>query len=175
MNESKSNKLSTSQGQGLPSKPAVGAAHLNLTTALQAGDLNQTGIPQGLILASNVAIGVGSPRTTKALQPGKSTQSSPFQDDRTSVTLDTSIGSLKVIKEAAEAIPQFGGSIKATCGIMVLVLEIVKRCKENRDGWRNLAEVMQEKNQSVISLLDLYRQAPQDYELLLEQANRYQK
>ncbi|PVF92051.1 TPR-like protein [Serendipita vermifera] len=175
MDKSKDDEYSISQGPDPASEPAVGATDPDLAPPLQDGDLTQNGIPQTPVLASNTETEVGGPRTTNNLQPGESTQSSPLEGDRTGVALDTSIGSLKAIKEAAESIPQFGDPIKATCGIMVLVLETVKKCKDGRNEWRDFAEVMQEKNQSIISLLDLYREAPQDYERILEQANRYQK
>lgn len=51
----------------------------------------------------------------------------------------------------------------------------IKGCKENRDGWRELAEIIQEKNQRVISLLGLLAQAPEQYAAGLEHANKYQK
>ncbi|PVF91547.1 hypothetical protein CPB86DRAFT_830534 [Serendipita vermifera] len=95
--------------------------------------------------------------------------------DTLDVTIDTSINTIKGLKEIAEAIPTIGGSLKATCGVMVLVLENIKRCKENRERWRELAEIMEEKNQRVISLLGLYAQSPQKYTNALEQVNRYQR
>lgn len=54
---------------------------------------------------------------------------------------------------------------------MILVLENIKRCKENRHGWRELAEIMQDKNHLVIRLLGFYAQAPEKYADALEQAN----
>ncbi|CAG8607665.1 5766_t:CDS:2, partial [Acaulospora colombiana] len=88
--------------------------------------------------------------------------------------LSSSITSLKAIKEAAEGIPQVGRSIEATSDAMILVLETIRKCKGNRDGWRELAEIIQEKNQRVISLLRLYSEAPDKYNDVLEQANKYQ-
>ncbi|PVF99244.1 TPR-like protein [Serendipita vermifera] len=58
---------------------------------------------------------------------------------------------------------------------MILVLGNIKRCKDTRGGWRELAEIMQDKNQRVISLLGLYAQAPEKYADVMEQANKYQK
>ncbi|PVF92083.1 hypothetical protein CPB86DRAFT_239746 [Serendipita vermifera] len=130
---------------------------------------------QSLALASNPALGVASPSLSAALQPGNLAQRRPSLVDRTDVALSSSITSFKAIKEAAEAIPQVSGPIKATCGVMVLVLETIRRCKDNRDGWRELAEIMQDKNQRVVSLLGLYAQAPEKYEDVLEQANKYQR
>ncbi|CAG8771064.1 10353_t:CDS:2, partial [Acaulospora colombiana] len=126
-------------------------------------------------LTSNPAPGVAYADVTVPLQRSSSIQSNTTQVDRTDVALDISIASFKTIKEAAEAISQFGGPIKATCGIMILVLEAVKMCKNNREGWRELAEIMEDKNQSVISLLELYGQAPEENERILKQANKYQK
>jgi hypothetical protein len=78
-------------------------------------------IYQGLILASNPAISFAHPGITAALQLDNS---GPPQLDPTNVALDTSITSFKGIKEIAEAVPTIGGSLKATCGVMVLVLEL---------------------------------------------------
>ncbi|CAG8626182.1 15534_t:CDS:2, partial [Acaulospora colombiana] len=83
------------------------------------------------------------------------------------VSLDTSITTFKGIKEISETIPTIGGPLKATCGVM--------RCKDNRERWRDLAEIMEEKNQRVVSLLGLYAQAPGRYVGALDQANRYQR
>ncbi|PVF91123.1 hypothetical protein CPB86DRAFT_792264, partial [Serendipita vermifera] len=132
-------------------------------------------IRQTLVLTSNPVLGVASPTLSAALQPSSLAHPRPSQLDRADVALSSSITSLKAIKETAEAIPQVGGPIKATCGVMILVLETVRRCKDNREGWRELAEIMQDKNQRVISLLELYAQAPEKYEDVLEQASKYQR
>ncbi|PVF94730.1 hypothetical protein CPB86DRAFT_740055 [Serendipita vermifera] len=129
----------------------------------------------GLTIVSNLAIGIACPLLTTALLPGSLTQSSLLELDRTSIALNTSITSFKAIKEATDDLPNVGGPLKATCGVMILVLESIKRCKNNREGWRELAEIIQDKNQRVISLLELYSKAPGKYRDILEQAARYQK
>ncbi|PVF92053.1 TPR-like protein [Serendipita vermifera] len=132
-------------------------------------------IHQGLLAASNSAVGFAAPHLIGALKPGELIKASSFQLDRTDVAVNSAITSFKVVKEAAEALPQFGGPIKATCGVMILVLGTLKACKDNREGWREIAEIMQDKNQRVISLLELYAQAPEKYKNVLEQANKYQR
>jgi hypothetical protein len=142
---------------------------------------------RGLLLASNPAIGVACPGLTTALQSGNS---EALRSDYTNVALDASIMSFKGIREIAEALPKIGESLKATCGVMILVLETIKvistvidvkaayidlDVQTNRDGWRELAEIMQDKNRRVVSLLGLYAQAPENYGDILEQANKYQK
>jgi hypothetical protein len=84
---------------------------------------NAPSIHQGLILASNPVISFAHPGITAALQLDNS---GPPQLDLTNVALDTSIMSFKGIKEIAEAVPTIGGSLKATCGVMVIVLETIK-------------------------------------------------
>jgi hypothetical protein len=81
---------------------------------------------QGLLLASNVAVTLAHPSLTSALQPGSSTQVGLARSDRTDVALDASITTLKAMKEVAESIPSIGGPLKATCGVMVLVLQTIK-------------------------------------------------
>ncbi|PVF99247.1 hypothetical protein CPB86DRAFT_299159, partial [Serendipita vermifera] len=132
-------------------------------------------IRQSLALASNPALAVASPSLSAALQPDNLAQRRPSLVDRTDVAINSSIASFKAIKEAAEAIPQVGSPIKVTSNVMILVLETIRRCKDNRDGWRELAEIMQDKNQRVTSLLGVYAQAPEKYEDVLEQAIKYQK
>jgi hypothetical protein len=80
-------------------------------------------IHRGLVLASNPAISFARPNLTATLQLDNS---DPPQLDLTNVALDNSITSFKGIKEIAEAVPTIGGSLKATCGVMVLVLETIK-------------------------------------------------
>ncbi|PVF91549.1 hypothetical protein CPB86DRAFT_878456 [Serendipita vermifera] len=128
-----------------------------------------------LVLPANTATAVARPELAQAIHPGESSVSAQVQPDGTDVALDTSITTLRAIKEAAEAIPTAGGPLKATCGVLILVLETIKRCKENREKWQELAEILEEKNQRVVSLLGLYAQAPEKYVGALEQANRYQR
>ncbi|PVF99235.1 TPR-like protein [Serendipita vermifera] len=134
-----------------------------------------SGIGQFLALASNPALGVASPSLLAALQPDNLAQFPSLQVDRTDLAINSSITSFKAIKEVAEAVPQVGGPIKATCGVMILALETIRKCNHNRDGWRELAEIIQDKNQRVTSLLGLYAQAPDRYADVLEQANKYQE
>ncbi|PVF99249.1 TPR-like protein [Serendipita vermifera] len=132
-------------------------------------------IRRALGLASNPVIVIASTSSVAAVPTGTLTESDHFQPGRTDVALDASIASFKAIKEIAGVVPNIGASLKATCGVMILVLENIKRCKENRHGWRELAEIMQDKNYLVIRLLGLYAQAPEKYADALEQANQYQK
>jgi hypothetical protein len=55
------------------------------------------------------------------------------------------------------------------------MLTFTQQCKDNREGWRELAEIMEEKNQRVVSLLELYARAPERYTVTLEQAKKYQR
>jgi hypothetical protein len=81
---------------------------------------------QGLLLASNVAVTLAHPGLTAALRPGSSTQASLGRSDSTDVALDASITTFRTMKEVAESIPSIGGPLKATCGVMVLVLQTIK-------------------------------------------------
>ncbi|PVF99233.1 hypothetical protein CPB86DRAFT_814029 [Serendipita vermifera] len=132
-------------------------------------------IHKNLALVSNPALAVASPALSAALQPAHLAQSGRLQLDRTDVAISSSIMSFKTIREVSEAIPQFGGPIKATCGVMIVILETIRRCRDNRDGWRELDEIMQDKNQRAISLLEWYTQAPEKHKEIIEQANKYQK
>jgi hypothetical protein len=90
---------------------------------MNAHKQNAPSIHRGLILASNTAISFARPNLRVTLQLDNS---DPPQLDLTNVALDKSITSFKGIKEIAEAVPTIGGSLKATCGVMVLVLETIK-------------------------------------------------
>ncbi|PVF99230.1 TPR-like protein [Serendipita vermifera] len=131
-------------------------------------------IHRALALTSNPVIGFASTGLSETIQPGNLTQSGPLRLDYTDVVINSSITSFKIMKESAEALSEFGGPIKATCGIMILVLETIQTCQSNREGWSELAEIMRDKNRRVVSLLELYAQAPEKYKDLLEQANKYQ-
>jgi hypothetical protein len=78
---------------------------------------------RGLLLVSNPAIGFACPGLTTALQSGNS---EALRSDDTNFALDASITSFKGIKEISEALPKIGESLKATCGVMILVLETIK-------------------------------------------------
>jgi hypothetical protein len=78
---------------------------------------------RGLLLASNPPIGFACPDLGTALQ---SNNSEPLRSDHTTAALDASILSFKGIREISEALPKIGDSLKATCGVMILVLEIIK-------------------------------------------------
>jgi hypothetical protein len=78
---------------------------------------------RGLLLVSNPAIGFACPGLTAVLQSGNS---EALRSDDTNVALDASITSFKGIKEISEALPKIGESLKATCGVMVLILETIK-------------------------------------------------
>ncbi|KAG8821065.1 hypothetical protein FRC17_009938 [Serendipita sp. 399] len=95
--------------------------------------------------------------------------------DRVDLSLDLSITGFKTLKEAAEVIPVAGEPLKAICGIMVLILQLAKRCNENREGWERLAVIAREKNESIIALLTLYGKAPQQYPSAERQAIDYQR
>ncbi|KAG8834847.1 hypothetical protein FRC17_006779, partial [Serendipita sp. 399] len=95
--------------------------------------------------------------------------------DRVDLSLDLSIAGFKTLKEAAEVIPVAGAALKATCGIMVSILQLAKRCKENREGWEKLAIVVQEKNESITVLIQLYAKAPSQYPSAQRHASEYQQ
>jgi hypothetical protein len=83
-------------------------------------------VHRGMLLASNVAVALANPGLTEALRSGGSTQASLARSDRTDVALEASITTFRTMKEAAESIPSIGGPLKATCGVMVLVLQTIK-------------------------------------------------
>ncbi|KAG8809817.1 hypothetical protein FRC17_003232 [Serendipita sp. 399] len=99
----------------------------------------------------------------------------PSRVDRVDISLDLSIAGFKTLKEAAEVIPVAGAALKATCGIMISILQLAKRCKENREGWEKLAVITMEKNDSITSLIKLYAKAPAQYPSAERQANEYQR
>ncbi|KAG8805973.1 hypothetical protein FRC17_005247, partial [Serendipita sp. 399] len=99
----------------------------------------------------------------------------PSKVDRVDISLDLSIAGFKTLKEAAEVIPVAGAALKATCGIMVSILQLAKRCKENREGWEKLAVITMEKNESITALIKLYAKAPAQYPSAERQANEYQR
>jgi hypothetical protein len=78
---------------------------------------------RGLLLVSNPAIGFACPGLTRALQSGNC---EALRSDDTNAALDALITSFKGIKEISEALPKIGESLKATCGVMILVLETIK-------------------------------------------------
>ncbi|KAG8806929.1 hypothetical protein FRC18_005834 [Serendipita sp. 400] len=95
--------------------------------------------------------------------------------DRLDLSLDLSIAGFKTLKEAAEVIPIVGGPLKASCGIMVSILQLAKRWKENQEGWEKLSDIMRERNESIGALLDLYSKAPTEYPSAERQAKEYQR
>ncbi|KAG8823620.1 hypothetical protein FRC17_009284, partial [Serendipita sp. 399] len=50
----------------------------------------------------------------------------PNSLDRVDLSLDLSIAGFKTLKDAAEVIPVAGAALKATCGIMVSILQLAK-------------------------------------------------
>ncbi|KAG8809787.1 hypothetical protein FRC17_003244 [Serendipita sp. 399] len=58
---------------------------------------------------------------------------------------------------------------------MVSILQLAKRCKENREGWEKLAIVIQEKNESITALIQLYAKAPSQYPSAQRHASEYQR
>ncbi|KAG8822393.1 hypothetical protein FRC17_009571 [Serendipita sp. 399] len=95
--------------------------------------------------------------------------------DRLDLSLDLSIAGFKTLKEAAEVIPVAGAPLKAICGIMASILQLAKRCNENREGWERLEVIAREKNESIIALLKLYGKAPKEYPDAERQAIDYQR
>ncbi|KAG8818906.1 hypothetical protein FRC18_012275 [Serendipita sp. 400] len=95
--------------------------------------------------------------------------------DSLDLSLDLSIAGFKTLKEAAEVIPVAGGPLKTTCGIMISILQLAKLCKENREGWEKLSDMMREKNESIKALLDLYSKAQEEYPSTERQAKEYQR
>jgi hypothetical protein len=83
-------------------------------------------VHRGMLVASNVAVALANPGLTAALRSGESTQASLARSDHTDVVLDASITTFRTMKEVAESIPSIGGPLKATCGVMVLVLQTIK-------------------------------------------------
>jgi hypothetical protein len=81
---------------------------------------------RGMLLASNVAVALANPGLTEALRSGGSTQASLARSDRTDVVLEAAITTFRTMKEVSESIPSIGGPLKATCGVMVLVLQTMK-------------------------------------------------
>jgi hypothetical protein len=81
---------------------------------------------QGFLLASNPAVALALPGLTAALQPGNSIRASSAQLDRTDVALEASIATFTTLKEVAESISSIGGPLKATCDVMMFILETIK-------------------------------------------------
>ncbi|KAG8783010.1 hypothetical protein FRC15_005920 [Serendipita sp. 397] len=95
--------------------------------------------------------------------------------NRLDLSLDCSIAGFKALKELAEVIPVVDGPLKASCGVIIWILQLVKRCKENREGWEKLSDIMKEKNDSILALLELYSKAPVEYPSAERQAGEYQQ
>ncbi|KAG8845552.1 hypothetical protein FRB91_001665 [Serendipita sp. 411] len=125
---------------------------------------------------SNVALAAATPTHARSISheiANDLPDSHPV--DRSDLSLDLSIAGFKTLKEVAEVIPVAGGPLKASCGIMISILQLAKRCKENRESWEKLADMMKEKNESIIALLDLYSKAPAEYPSAGRQAKEYQQ
>ncbi|KAG8829757.1 hypothetical protein FRC17_006092, partial [Serendipita sp. 399] len=117
-------------------------------------------------------VAIGSPSHTGAVRR-RLAKDEPDSNtaDPVDLSLDLSNAGFKTLKEAAEVIPVAGAALKATCGIMVSILQLAKRCKENREGWEKLAVIIREKNESITALVDLYANAPAQYPSAERQAN----
>ncbi|KAG8793400.1 hypothetical protein FRC16_010962, partial [Serendipita sp. 398] len=125
---------------------------------------------------SNLVLAVASPTHARSIsQEIASNIPDSHPVDRLDLSLDLSIAGFKTLKEAAEVIPVAGGPLKAICGIMISILQLVKRCKENREGWEKLSDIMKEKNESILALLELYSKAPVEYPSAERQAREYQR
>ncbi|KAG8811474.1 hypothetical protein FRC17_002432, partial [Serendipita sp. 399] len=122
------------------------------------------------VLATTSPTRVGSPsRKGGKHQPNQSSV------DKLDLSLDISIAGFKALEKAAEVVPVAGTALKATCGIMVSILQLIKRCKENREGWAMLAGIIKERNESILALLELYSKAPSEYPSAERQAQEYQR
>ncbi|PVF99933.1 hypothetical protein CPB86DRAFT_254141 [Serendipita vermifera] len=73
------------------------------------------------VSSSASAIATARPDLVPAIHAKSACSSIP--PDATNISLDTSITTFKGIKEIAEAIPTVGGPLKATCDIMILLME----------------------------------------------------
>ncbi|KAG8756455.1 hypothetical protein FRC14_003048 [Serendipita sp. 396] len=124
-----------------------------------------------ILAASNWVVTVTSPRI-KRTEKGVTDS---HQSEQLGRSLNTSISGFKALKEMAEVIPVVGAGLKASCGIMIMILETVKQCKENREAWEELVEIMTEKNECISGLLRLYEKAPNKYPSAEKQAKKYQQ
>ncbi|PVF90787.1 hypothetical protein CPB86DRAFT_803301, partial [Serendipita vermifera] len=106
------------------------------------------------------------PELSAAIHPGGSSTSGPVSVDHTDVALGASITTFKTIREIAEGLPIPCNPLKATCSTL-------KNCEDNREGWRERAEVMEEENWRIASLLRLYPQEHKRCTGALDQANKY--
>ncbi|KAG8819827.1 hypothetical protein FRC19_009499, partial [Serendipita sp. 401] len=125
---------------------------------------------------SNVALAAASPTHARSISQ-EITNDIPDSHpvDQLDLSLDLSIAGFKTLKEAAEVIPVAGGPLKASCGIIISILQLAKRCKENREGWEKLSDMMKEKNESMLGLLELYSKSPVEYPSAERQAREYQR
>ncbi|KAG8846240.1 hypothetical protein FRB91_000998 [Serendipita sp. 411] len=125
---------------------------------------------------SNLAFAIASPaRASPIYQRISSGIVKPRPNNDSDVSLDLTIAGLETLKQASEVIPVAGVGLKVTCGIMILILHVVKRCKANRAGWEKLAEVIRKKNESITMLLELYSKSPAGYPSAERHANEYQR
>ncbi|KAG8802011.1 hypothetical protein FRC17_006509, partial [Serendipita sp. 399] len=89
------------------------------------------------------------------------------------ISLDVSIVGLQMLEKAAGVIPIAGAGLRASCGVMVLILQL--RCKDNRDGWGRLADIVREKSDSILVLVELYAKAPSEYPSAERHVKEYQR
>lgn len=85
-----------------------------------------TELHRALLLGLAPAIAVARLELSAAIHPGGSSTSGPVSVDHTDVALGASITTFKTIREIAEGLPIPCGPLKATCGIMILMLQILK-------------------------------------------------
>ncbi|KAG9052716.1 hypothetical protein FS842_009351 [Serendipita sp. 407] len=76
---------------------------------------------------SNLAFAIASPaRASPIYQRISSGIVKPRPNNDSDVSLDLTIAGLETLKQASEVIPVAGVGLKVTCGIMILILHVVK-------------------------------------------------
>ncbi|KAG8820176.1 hypothetical protein FRC18_011809 [Serendipita sp. 400] len=137
--------------------------------------LESFGIRSAVHGLSNLALAVASPRHARSISREIVNNPPNYHLDSLDLSLDLSIAGFKKLKEAAEAIPVAGGPLKASCGIIISILQLVKLCKENREGWERLSDIMREKTETILALLKLYSNSPVEYPSVERHAREYQR
>ncbi|KAG8830719.1 hypothetical protein FRC17_004373, partial [Serendipita sp. 399] len=122
-------------------------------------------------------VAIGSPSHTGAVRRRLAKDEPDFNTaDPADLSLDLSIAGFKTLKEAAEVIPVAGAALKATCGIMVSILQLAKSSDVRRieKGGRSWPSSLGRKmSRSLHS--SIYANVPAQYPSAERQANEYQR